>query len=112
MTNQLCVGLKTKFFNRILEEMSTFDEKKSKLCIIVMVTILLYIWRIDMPLQKVRKGNQTCWKFGKDGKVYCGPGAKEKAARQGRAIKAQQTKSRKSTLIEQILEILSNTENI
>lgn len=36
-----------------------------------------------MPLINMGGG---CWKFGEEGKKYCGKGAKEKAARQGRAI--------------------------
>lgn len=41
-----------------------------------------------MPLIKVKKGSRTCYKFGKDGKLYCGVGAKEKVLKQGRAIEA------------------------
>lgn len=39
-----------------------------------------------MPLQKVKKGNQTCYRWGNSGKIYCGKDAKKKALRQGRAI--------------------------
>jgi len=39
-----------------------------------------------MPLIRVKKGGQTCYKFGPGGKTYCGPGSRAKAARQGRAI--------------------------
>jgi len=37
-----------------------------------------------MPVRKVKGG----YKWGKSGKLYKGKGAKAKAARQGRAIKA------------------------
>ena len=39
-----------------------------------------------MPVHKVKGG----YKWGKSGKTYRGKGAKSKAARQGRAIKASQ----------------------
>ncbi len=42
-----------------------------------------------MPVHKVGK---SCYKWGKSGKKYCGKGAKSKADRQGRAIKANQKK--------------------
>lgn len=41
-----------------------------------------------MPVRKSKGGYQ----YGKTGKVYKGKGAKSKAARQGRAIKASQNK--------------------
>lgn len=41
-----------------------------------------------MPVRKSRGGYQ----YGKHGKVYKGKGAKAKAARQGRAIKASQAR--------------------
>lgn len=41
-----------------------------------------------MPIQKVKGG----WKFGRQGKVYP---TREQAARQGRAIKAQQAQQAK-----------------
>jgi len=48
-----------------------------------------------MPLIKVKKGTQTCYKFGEEGKLYCGTGAKEKALRQGKAIEANKRKKKK-----------------
>ena len=47
-----------------------------------------------MPLIKVKKGSQICYKFGEDGKLYCGVGAKEKALKQGRAIEANKRKKK------------------
>lgn len=44
-----------------------------------------------MPL--INKGN--CWKFGKSGKLYCGINARKKALKQGRAIKASQSRRKK-----------------
>jgi hypothetical protein len=41
-----------------------------------------------MPVRKTKSG----YKFGKKGKLYKGKGAKAKAARQGRAIKASQAR--------------------
>lgn len=44
-----------------------------------------------MPVRKVKSGYQ----WGTHGKVYTGAGAKEKAAKQGRAIKASQSRRAK-----------------
>ena len=41
-----------------------------------------------MPVRKVKGG----YRYGKTGKTYTGKGAKAKAARQGRAIKASQAR--------------------
>lgn len=45
-----------------------------------------------MPVHKTKSG---CYKYGSSGKTYCGKGAKAKAARQGRAIKASQSRRKK-----------------
>ena len=39
-----------------------------------------------MPVQDLGKG---CYKWGEKGKKYCGKGAKERALKQGRAIKSR-----------------------
>lgn len=44
-----------------------------------------------MPVRKVKGGYQ----YGSSGKLYKGKGAKSRARRQGRAIKANQNKKRK-----------------
>lgn len=44
-----------------------------------------------MPVRKVKGG----YRYGTRGKLYKGRGAKAKAARQGRAIKASQSKRKK-----------------
>jgi hypothetical protein len=44
-----------------------------------------------MPVRKTGGG----YKYGDSGKLYKGPGAKAKAAKQGRAIKAAQNKRKK-----------------
>ena len=41
-----------------------------------------------MPVHKVRKNGQTCYQWGRSGKIYCGKGAKAKAQKQARAIYA------------------------
>lgn len=43
-----------------------------------------------MPVRKVAGG----WRWGRHGKVYKGRGAKARAARQGRAIRAAQARRR------------------
>lgn len=45
-----------------------------------------------MPVTKTKSGG---YKWGKSGKTYHGRGAKAKAARQGRAIKASQRRRKK-----------------
>src|SRR5208337_3209674 len=37
------------------------------------------------PLMPVRRRGKDCYQWGTHGRVYCGPGAYQKAARQGRA---------------------------
>lgn len=49
-----------------------------------------------MPVQKTKKG---CYKYGNSGKEYCGKGAKEKAEKQGRAIKASQKNNMPTALM-------------
>lgn len=44
-----------------------------------------------MPVRKVGSG----YRWGTSGKTYLGKGAKAKAARQGRAIKASQARKKK-----------------
>ena len=41
-----------------------------------------------MPVHKVMQNGKTGYQWGQHGKVYTGPGAKDKAAAQGRAAHA------------------------
>ena len=44
---------------------------------------------VDMPVMRVQgPGGRVGYRWGTSGKVYTGPGAKEKAQRQGRAASA------------------------
>ena len=45
-----------------------------------------------MPVKQTKKG---CYKWGNSGKGYCGKGAKQKAQKQGRAIKSSGYKEKK-----------------
>lgn len=45
-----------------------------------------------MPVRRTKSGE---YKYGSKGKTYYGKGAKAKASRQGRAIKASQSRRRK-----------------
>lgn len=45
-----------------------------------------------MPVRRTKSGG---YKYGSSGKTYYGKGAKSKAERQGRAIKASQSRRRK-----------------
>lgn len=47
-----------------------------------------------MPVHKV-KGKKDCYQWGKTGKIYCGPDAKEKAEKQGKAIRTSGWKEKK-----------------
>jgi hypothetical protein len=47
-----------------------------------------------MPVRRVVAGKKRGWKWGSRGKAYFGPGAKQKAERQGRAVKAKGKKHR------------------
>jgi len=42
-----------------------------------------------MPVQKCSKNGKEGYKWGKEGKCFTGPNAKEKAKEQGQAIKAK-----------------------
>jgi hypothetical protein len=45
-----------------------------------------------MPVMRCKKDGKSGWKFGKSGKCFTGKDAKKKAAEQGRAIKASQSR--------------------
>jgi len=47
-----------------------------------------------MPIIKLKRKSQVCYKFGQKGKVYCGKNALQKAKKQGRAIKTKKIKLR------------------
>lgn len=38
-----------------------------------------------MPIHKIKRGSQTCYRWGNHGKTYCGAGAYEKAKNQMKA---------------------------
>lgn len=56
-----------------------------------------------MPLQSLGDG---CYRWGDSGKKYCGPGAREKAIKQGRAI--EMSKHAKGELTEEELQALED----
>ena len=48
-----------------------------------------------MPVKKTNStasGKNSCYKYGKTGKKYCGKGAKAKATKQGQAIAISKSK--------------------
>lgn len=53
-----------------------------------------------MPTHRV-PGRPNCYQWGKSGKIYCGPGAKAKADRQGRAIHASGYRAESSNKVTQ-----------
>ncbi len=48
-----------------------------------------------MPVKKCKSGGRSGKKYGPTGKCYTGKGASSKAKRQGRAIKASQSRRKK-----------------
>lgn len=48
-----------------------------------------------MPVVRCRKNGKSGYKFGRNGKCFTGPGSRAKAQKQGRAIKASQSRRRK-----------------
>jgi len=48
-----------------------------------------------MPVKKCKSGGKSGYKYGGKGKCYTGSGAKKKASRQGRAVKASQARRKK-----------------
>ena len=48
-----------------------------------------------MPVKKCTKNSKGGHKYGDSGKCYTGKGSKAKAARQGRAIKASQSRQKR-----------------
>lgn len=66
-----------------------------------------------MPIKPCTKDGKSGFKYGDGGHCYTGPGAREKAAKQGRAIEISRhthTKSRMQTLLEEIDTILNSAE--
>ena len=47
-----------------------------------------------MPVQRCSKDGKAGWKYGKEGTCYTGPGAKEKAIKQGQAIEINKHKNK------------------
>jgi hypothetical protein len=52
-----------------------------------------------MPCKPCKRKGKSGWKWGDSGYCYTGSGAKAKALKQGRAIKASQTRRLKSKKI-------------
>ena len=67
-----------------------------------------------MPVQKCTNDGKSGFKWGKAGKCFTGPGARNKAAKQGQAIKSQESKtgahtSRMDVLLASIADTLENS---
>jgi hypothetical protein len=45
-----------------------------------------------MPIKECKEDKKKGYKYGDTGKCYTGPGAREKAVKQGQAIKASQAR--------------------
>jgi len=55
-----------------------------------------------MPILKCQKEGKSGFKFGESGKCFTGPGAREKARKQGAAIK-----SRAQIILEELAKVLT-----
>lgn len=62
-----------------------------------------------MPLQKCSVDGKSGWKYGESGHCYTGPGARQKAIQQMRAIKVSQSKSK--DLMEQVDDIIEQNKS-
>lgn len=60
-----------------------------------------------MPVKTCTENGKSGHKWGDSGKCYTGPGSRQKAIKQGQAIKAQSSKSRIQELLESIEEVLA-----
>lgn len=69
-----------------------------------------------MPLMRCQKNGKKGWKFGQGGSCFIGPGAREKARKQGVAIKISQQKRGKAQKIDrpsimfQVIDYLKNKQ--
>lgn len=62
-----------------------------------------------MPIKKCTVGGKNGYQWGDSGKCYTGQGAREKAAKQGRAIESQKSKgSRMYQLLENLESVLAS----
>ncbi len=60
-----------------------------------------------MPIKRCQKSGKSGWKFGDSGKCFTGPGGRNKALRQGRAIKSNS--SRLNQLLVEIAEVIESS---
>ncbi len=61
-----------------------------------------------MPLEPCAKNGKSGHKFGESGNCYSGQGSKAKAAEQGRAIKANETRDEMSIMEQDVNGMLEN----
>ena len=64
-----------------------------------------------MPVKSCTSGGKSGHKWGDEGKCYTGPGSKAKAAKQGKAIKAQQAQAGLLNAWMVGLQVLTDSEN-
>lgn len=68
-----------------------------------------------MPLQRCSKNGRPGWKYGTNGTCYTGPGAKQKAEKQGIAINLSEKKAGKTpewdkSTVERVMDNLGENE--
>lgn len=56
-----------------------------------------------MPIKKCQKDGKSGYKYGDSGTCYTGPGAREKAAKQGRAIEISKHSQSENSLMDEFI---------
>lgn len=58
-----------------------------------------------MPIEKCTANGKSGYRWGKSGKCYTGPGARQKALKQGRAVEINKSKGSGSRMIQLLTRI-------
>lgn len=61
-----------------------------------------------MPLKKCSSGGKSGYKWGDSGKCYTGPGARQKALKQGQAIEANKSRGSGDKRMQELLESIDS----
>lgn len=66
-----------------------------------------------MPIMKCQKNGKTGFKYGETGACYTGPGAREKARKQGQAIEISKhrQKAEQHSILRKVIDVVVNSEN-
>ena len=65
-----------------------------------------------MPIMKCQKDGKSGYKYGESGHCYTGPGAREKARKQGQAIEISKHKAERThDIVRELVDAIVNAEN-